>query len=166
MLSVGKVLKAHGVRGEVKAECFTDAPSCLVHVKRLFIEGKEYAVEKCRVQGNFLLIKLADVNDMNAAELFRNKELFAEKSDLPKLPEGRFYIDDVVGAEVFVGEKKLGKLVDVLQYGSADVYVVKTKDGSDVMFPYVGNVIESVDVFKKTILLNEAEFAKVAVYED
>ena len=166
MLPVGKVLKAHGVKGEVKAECYTDAPSDLLSVKRLLIDGKEYPVEKIREQGGFLLVKLRSVEDMNAAETLRGKTLFAEKADLPALPQGRFYIRDVVGSVVFVENERLGKLTDVLQYGSADVFVVKTPDGGDVLFPYVGDVVSSVDVEDKKIVLNAAEFAKVAVYED
>lgn len=166
MLLVGKVLKARGVRGEIKAECYTDAPSDLLSLNRLFIDGKEYPVEKIREQGGFLLVKFRSIDDMDTAETLRNKELFAEKSDLPALPQGRFYIEDVVGSVVFLEEEKLGKLIDVLQYGSADVFVVKTSDGNDVLFPYVGDVVTSVDPDNKRIVLNAAEFAKVAVYED
>lgn len=166
MLSVGKALKAHGVRGEIKAECYTDAPSFLVRVKKLFVDGKEYSVEKIRAQGEFLLIKLEGVEDMNAAEWFRGKVFFARKNDLPSLPEGRYFIQDLIGSAVYLGEEKLGKLNDILQYGSADVYVVQTANGQEVLFPYVGSVVQKVDIDKKEIVLSEDEFKKVAVYED
>ncbi|MBR1746638.1 MAG: 16S rRNA processing protein RimM [Clostridia bacterium] len=166
MISVGKVLKAHGVHGEIKAECYTDTPSCLVRCKRLFIDKKEYAVVKSRIQGDFLLIKFKNVDDMDSAERLRNQEIFAEKSDMPKLPQGRYYIGDLVGSSVILSDRIIGKLVDVLQYGAADVFVMRSVEGKEIMFPYVGEVIHSIDLEKQQIFLNKEEWERVAVYED
>lgn len=166
MLAVGKALKAHGIRGDVKAESYMDAPDLFSKIKTLYVGGKPYTVEKARAMGNFVLIKFKDVDTMNAAEAFRNRELFAKKEDLPKPKEGRYYIDDLIGCATSDGDGQfLGTVSDVYQYGSADVYVLEYK-GKTVMFPFVDGVVLNVDTDNKKITVDGKEFEKVAVYED
>ena len=166
MLAVGKGLKAHGIRGDVKTECYTDTPALFLKIKKLTVDKKEYEIEHARISGNFVLVKFRGIDTMNDAERFRNKEFFAKKSDLPDPGEGRYYIDDVIGCFVYDGEKKIGAMEDILQYGSADVYVMRGIDGKMVMFPYVDGVIEKIDVVEKEIFIIKNGFDKVAVYED
>ncbi len=166
MLSVCKVLKAHGIRGEVKVECYTDTPDSLTKVKAFFAEGKEYKAERVKPFGNFALIKFAGIDDMNSAETLRNKEFFAKKSDLPKPPEGFYYIDDLLNCAVIDDvDERIGVVEDVLQYGAADVFVLRD-NGKIITFPHLKVVIAKVDVASKTIIVKREEFDKVAVYED
>lgn len=165
MLAVGKILKPHGIKGFVKAESFMDGPALLCRIKTLYVGG-EYAVEKASVSGNFVLLKLKGVDSMDAAEKLRGMQLFAKKSDLPKPDEGRYYIDDLLKSDVADEDGKfIGVLYEILQHGSADVYVVKN-NGATVMFPLIDGVVESFDTENKKITVNRAEFDKVAVYED
>lgn len=164
MLAVGKILKAHGIRGDVKAESYMDAPDLFSKLKTVYIDGKPYDVERARAMGGFVLLKLKNVDTMNDAELLKNKELSALKSELPTPKEGRYYIDDLIGCTVSDGET-IGVLDDIYQFGSADVYVVKNGEKT-VMFPYLESVIEKIDVENKQIFVVKSEFMKVAVYED
>lgn len=166
MLAVGKILKAHGIRGDVKAESYMDTPASFSEIKKLFVDGKELAVERAKVAGNFVLIKFKGVDTMNDAELLRGKLLSAEKTDLPDPGQNRYYIGDLLGSKVCDEEGTvLGTLKEILQYGSADVYLLKTDKGT-VMFPYVGEVIKEISPEGKTITVRRREFEKVAVYED
>lgn len=164
MLIIGKVLKPHGVRGSLKVQSFMDTPYAFSDIKSLFINNNEYKVEKVQPSNNSVIIKLTDLNSFEDAEKFRNAEIVINKDDAPDLPEGRFYIEDLIGCEVFMDNKSAGKLVDVLQYGSADIYCVE--GAKKFMFPYVGDVVQNIDIKNKTITLNKEEFQKVAVYED
>lgn len=166
MLEVCKALKAHGIRGEIKAECFTDEPGALGKIKSFFIDGKEYKTERVKPFGNFALIKLLGVDDMNAAEALRGKVMFVPREQMPVPKEGAYYIDDIVGC-VVRGESGLlyGKVEEVLQYGSADVFVLR-KDGKTVMFPHLKRVVSQIIPEDKVILVKEEEFEKVVVYED
>ena len=166
MLAVGKGLKAHGIRGDVKTECYTDTPDLFLKIKKLTVDKKEYIVERARVSGNFAYLKFRGIDTMNDAENFRNKEFFVNKADLPDPGEGRYYIDDVIGCAVFDGDKKIGFMEEVLQYGSADVYVMRAPDGKTIMFPYVDGVIDNIDIVGKKISIIKEGFDKVAVYED
>lgn len=166
MLTVGKILKAHGIRGDVKAESYMDTPASFSALKTLYTEGKEFPLEKAKPAGNFVLLKFKGVDTMNEAEKLRGKLLFAKKEDLPDPGKGRYYIDDLLGSRVCDEEGAvLGILKDILQYGSADVYLLETDKGT-VMFPYVGEVIREISTERKTITVCRREFGKVAVYED
>lgn len=165
MLLVAKGIKAHGIRGDIKVNCLMDTPVSFSKLKELIIKGNTYKVEKVRGEGQFLLLKLNGVNTMEEAEAFRNADIFSLREKMPVLDKNTYYIDDVMGAKVFIKEKEVGFLSDILQYGSADVYVITTSKGL-IMFPNVEGVIEKVDIKAHSIYLDETEFEKVAVYED
>jgi len=168
MLLIGKILRAHGVRGEVKAECFTDTPDCFLKLKKVCVGAKEtteYSVERARASAGFALLKLEGVSTASEAELLRGKDIFAEKSALPPLPKGRHYVSDLIGCEVFADEK-LGLLAEILNHGSKDVYVVRGGDGKEVLFPLVDGVISDIDIDNKKITLDVERFKQVAVYNE
>jgi len=166
VIPVCKALKAHGVKGDIKVECFTDTPSVLKDIKVFYIDGKEYIAESVKPFGNFALIKIKDIKDMTAAETFRNKLFYANRADMPAPETGSYYIDDLIGCVVSdETDTKIGTVVDILQYGSADIFVLR-ENGKTIMFPHLKSVIISVKPTEKTLTVNKAEFIKVAVYED
>ena len=166
MIAVCKALKAHGVRGEVKVECYTDTPASLAPIKILFSDNIEYKTERVKPFGNFALIKFIGIDDMTKAEKLRNKTFFARREDMPSPEKGAYYIDDLNGCVVFdESGKRIGIVKEILQYGSADVFVL-SESGKTIMFPHLQRVIASVSVQDKTITVDKNEFEKVAVYED
>ena len=165
MLLVGKVLKPQGVLGEVKILPYLDAPEEFAKLKAIAIEGKEYTPLSLRVSDKYIFAKLQGINDRSAAEQLRDKEIFTDKANAPKLPQGRFYIDNLLGCKVWLGKDLLGELVDISQYGSADVYEVATAKGK-VSFPLLNSLIIKISDTEGIIELDPKEFEKVAVYED
>lgn len=164
MLLVARGLKAHGIRGDIKAECLADSPDALTKLPALTAQGQEYKTEYVRAFGAYVLIKLAGINTAEGAENFRNAEFFAHRADMPKLDDDTFYIEDVIGCSVFADGRNIGAVTDILNHGSADIYVVKgTKN---VMFPYVSGLITKFDLENKSIYLDGKLFGEVAVYED
>lgn len=165
MLTIGKVLKAHGVRGDIKVDCYLDTPQKMLKIKEVLIDGKNYKIERTAQSGSFVLFKLDGIDTMEQAETLRNTLIMAKKEDLPPNEEGRYYIDDIIGCTVIRGEETIGNVVDIYQYGSADVYVVSSDKGQ-IMFPFVDGVIDNIDIKNKKITINKSKFAEVAVYED
>ena len=166
MLEVGKILKAHGIRGDVKIECFTDSPEALTGIKRFYVEGTEYKAERIKPFGAFALIKLVGIDDMNLAETLRNKTISAKKEDMPEPKDGAFYIDDLIGCSVFDDRgTRHGIVEDILQYGSADVFLSR-ENGKTIMFPHLKKVVKEIVIKEKRIVVFKEEFDKVAVYED
>lgn len=164
-LTVGKIAKPQGVMGELKIAPLTDDVNRFKSLKVVFIDGKEYKVTKARISPNGVFLTLDGVSDRNMAEVLRNKDLEVDRKDAVRLDKDRYFIVDIISCDVFVGEEKIGTLVDVLQYGSADVYVISTKKGK-AMIPAIKRILISVDVDGKKIVLDKQAFDDLVVYEE
>ena len=99
MLEIGKLVNTHGIRGEVKIQPWCDDPYVFDELEYLIIDGKEYDIERNRYHKTCQIVKLAGVDDMNAAELLKNKIVYINREDIP-LPEGRYFVADILGLEV------------------------------------------------------------------
>lgn len=161
--TIGKILRPRGVKGVAKIEPYTEDATRFSHLLAVKIGGKEYAVESVSVEGGFVYAKFSGVDTPEDVEALRGKSVSVRRADLPAPPKDRYYIVDLLGADVIVGGDVLGELVDVLQYGSADVYVVRLADGT-VSFPALKEVVRSIDVEKGQILLDDRMFERTAVY--
>ena len=162
---IAKILKPHGVYGELKAEAYLDTLSQYKSVKEVSVADARYKVLGIRGSDAFVFFRLENINSQEQAEALRGKEICVDDTAKPPLPEGKYYISDLIGCEVFSGEKSIGKLTNVLQTGSADIYCGEHK-GKRFMFPALKKVIISTDIKKKTVILNEKTLSEVIVYED
>lgn len=147
-IKIGRIVNAVALRGEVKVYNYSGYKERYEELDRIIVEGKEYEIEKVRYQQQMVILKLAGVNDRNAAEAMKNKDVFITEEDLQELPEDTFYIRDLIGLNVVDAESGdvIGKLKDVLQPSNQDVYVVKRAEGSDVLIPAVSEFIKEVNV--------------------
>lgn len=162
ILTVATVLKPQGIRGEIKAKALTDSASDLKNLKTVLIDGKEYSVLSARVQGGFAFFGLRGVADRNAAEALRGKDVEAYRSDLPDLPEGRYYIADLIGCKVVTARgADVGEVTSVTP-SKTDIYTV-VKNGKEVSFAAADGVIEEVDVPNKKITVNLKRFKEVSL---
>ena len=164
-LEIGKVLKAQGIKGELKLSCFLDDSAMLKPVKQLYIGSNTYTVEKLRPDGAFCYVQLAGVLDRNAAEALRNWTVYADKEYLA-VPQDRYFIADLIDCNVLLDDgTKVGVIKDVLQYGTADVFVCFNGD-REVSFPFLKDLTVEVNIERKTVVLASKRFSEVAVYED
>ena len=93
-LKIGKILKAQGIKGEVKLACYLDDVSMMSGLKNFYIGLQDYVVEHIRTDGNFCYAQLKGVLDRNSAEKLKDMEVFADKECI-SLPKNRFFIDDL-----------------------------------------------------------------------
>ena len=143
---VGRIVTAHGVRGEVKVEPLSDFPERFARGSRLWLDGIERAVQSGRWQRSQVILKLSGVDSRNEAEALRGKELTVP--DIAELPAGEevYYLHDIVGLRVETpGGETLGEVYDVLSTGSNDVYVVRG-DRGELLLPALDDVVLEVDV--------------------
>ena len=101
-LEAGKVVTTHGVRGEMKLELWCDGVDFLKKAGRLYASakgGRCYNITSIRPQGQMALLQLEGVNDMDAARALRGQVFYFDRSDAT-LPEGRWYVADLIGCEV------------------------------------------------------------------
>lgn len=162
-LTIGKVLKPRGLKGEVKIEIYSSDSARFSRLKKMKIDGAEYDVEHISTEGGIGYVTLNGVDSVEKAELLRGKFITANRDDLPKLPDGKYYIVDMIGLDVVVGGEVVGVVENVLQYGSCDVYVVK--NGKDSLsFPAVPSLLKEVDFQNGKMVLDDILFPRVVVY--
>jgi 16S rRNA processing protein RimM len=153
---VGRVVSAHGVRGDLKVESLTDFPERFRPGSRLWLEGVPRTVERSRQQGKMLVVKLEEVDSRTQAETLRGKQLMVPQARAIE-QESVYYLHDIVGLEVVEASgNALGEVVDVLATGANDVYVVQGKRG-EMLLPALDDVIRHVDLAARRIRVDVPE---------
>ena len=147
-LSVGFLRRPHGLAGEIIMDLHNDFPERMKPGRKLFVgdEHKPMTLEGVRVHAKGLLVKFKDIETTEAAGIFRNQWVFIKAQDASPLPEGKIYKYKLIGFKV-VDEhgNPLGELVEVLETGANDVYVVRDEAGKELLLPAIPAVILDLD---------------------
>ncbi len=167
LLVVGRVIRSHGVRGEIKVLPESDDPERLLSLSEVFIGNSEaeavsYDVNGARFQqskkGLTVLYTLDEVNSRDAADALRHQVVFATVDDLPPLEDGEYFLHDLIGSKVDTDAgDPVGTLKDVLELPAHNVYVIARQGKGDVMVPAVPAFIEKVDVDARHIVIRPIE---------
>lgn len=146
LLDAGRIVGTHGVRGELRLDCWCDNPAFLKNVPRLYLQGLPKNVLSARPHKHLLLLKLEGINTVEDAMALRGQILQFCREDVP-LPKGRYYIQDLLGLSVWdlSSNTCIGTLKDVLRLPAQDVYVVSGSQG-DRMIPAVEEFLGDVDL--------------------
>ena len=151
-LEIGQIVNTHGLKGDIKVYPWCDDPEIFHELAFVIIDDKEYDIEKSRLQKNMVLLKLSGIDDIDTAERYRNKVLSVPREELGELPEGAYYICDLLGCSVVtVDGVDLGKIDDVIKTGSNDVYSVRNEIGKQVLIPVIDQVVKNVNLEEKVI---------------
>ena len=156
-LEVGKIINTHGLRGEVKIVTWTDSPE--VFEELTFVIAKMRGVEtrldlkNIKYQKNNIIASFSQLTSIEEAEKLKNAVLLVPREELGELPEGVYYIADLIGCEVFDKNGKIGDLADVFGTGSNDVYDIKREGKKNLLVPIIDGVLENVDIENKKIII-------------
>ena len=154
-LEAGKIVNTHGIRGEVKIEPWADSPDFLKRFKTIYIDSLPVAVQSARVHGAFVIAKLEGADDVNATMALKNRVVFIDRADV-RLPKGRFFIADIIGASVVSDEgEALGELADVMEMPAQNIYVVRGE--REILIPDVPEFIKSIDAESGVITVHLIE---------
>ena len=158
-LEIGQIVNTFGIKGIVKAKPFTDDIKRFDNLKTVYIEKnntkKEYEIEEVKYHKDMVLIKFKGVDTVEQAELLRNAYLTISRDSVEKLEEGRYYIVDMLGLEVYTDEQVLlGTLDDIFNTGSNDIYVVKDKQGKQILLPAIQDVIKQIDMENRKMIVH------------
>ncbi|MCG0274638.1 MAG: ribosome maturation factor RimM [Thermosediminibacteraceae bacterium] len=150
-ITVGKVLCPWGVKGQVKVEPLTDDINRFRKLKSVLVEEngalKSFGIESVIfLKKRFVVLKFQGIDSVESAESFRGKYLMIHRKDAVKLPEGHYFICDIIGMDVYNEEDGtfLGKIRDVLKTGANDVYVVALQDGKELLLPAIKEVVKDI----------------------
>lgn len=161
-LELGQIVNVKGLKGEVKVNSFTDDNTKFERISKVFITQKEnlkeYEIEKVGYNKNQVIIKFKNIDTVEEAEKLRNSYIVVDREIFGKLPEGVYYIADLIGLEVFTESNEyLGKVDDIFSTGSNDVYVVKDDTGRQKLLPGIDEVIKIIDIESGKIIVNLIE---------
>jgi len=147
-LVVGFLRRAHGVQGEIIMDLHTDFPERFRSGRKLFVgeEHKVMTVESVRSHAKGLLIKFKGIETPEETAQLRNQWVYIKATDAPPLPEGQIYQHELFGFQVVdENENLLGELVEIIETGANDVYVVKNESGKEILLPAIPSVILDLD---------------------
>jgi 16S rRNA processing protein RimM len=151
-LAIGFLRRPHGVRGEIIMDLHTDFPERLKRGKKLLV-GEEHqllVVEGIREHQKGVLIKFAGIETTEEAGKLRNTWVYIKASDAPPLPEGQLYQHELFGFQVVdENDNPLGELVEILETGANDVYVVRNDSGKEILLPAIPSVILDRDAARR-----------------
>ena len=169
--TIGKIVNTHGVRGEVKVLPETDDITRFSRLKKVRVKLRgtvsEYEVERGRGQGTTALLKLKGIDTPEAAALLKGAELEIHRSEAIKLPKDQWFIGDLIGCFVYEEDGTcLGKVVNVLQTGSNDVYEVKDEQERTILIPALKQVVLDVNIEEARILVKLLPGLKEIYYEN
>lgn len=139
---IGRVANSHGVRGEMKIFPTTDDPMRFKKLKEVTLEdarGREtvYKVTSAKIGNKFVVMKLEGVDDMDTALQMKQSIVKVPREEALPLGQHEFYVQDLIGLEVFEEEEKIGVMKDVLFTGANDVYVIEMNDGRELLLPNI-----------------------------
>jgi 16S rRNA processing protein RimM len=162
-LTVGRIGKPQGIRGEVTVEVRTDAPDVRFAVGAVLLTDPEQrgplTVESTRDQNGRLVIAFEGVPDRNAAEQLRNTMLLVDAADIPASDDpDEFHDTALMGLRAeLVDGSALGEVTDVLHLPHGDVIVVRREEGAEVLVPFVKAIVPDVDIAAGRLVVDPPE---------
>jgi 16S rRNA processing protein RimM len=148
---IGKIQATQGIKGQLRVVPFAGDASSISQLKKVMIKSpsgamEEFSVASAKAHGKRVILTLKQFDNINQVLHLVGRELWADRGALPELPSDEFYWSDLLGIDVETEEgEALGKLVDIIETGSNDVYVVQ-KDGREILIPALEDVVLAVDL--------------------
>ena len=159
---VGRVTRAHGLKGELKFHLFVYGEQVVRGFRRVLLgdepgQEKEFQIESIRGKGAPFIIKFKGVNSVDEVKPLMGQTVYAAADDFKRLPEGKFYWFEVEGLSVYDEERKFyGTIEELIQTGSNDVYVVR-EGNKELLLPVIDSVVKSVDLKNRKLIFHAIE---------
>ena len=159
-LVVGFLRRAHGVQGEMIMDVHTDFPERLRRGRKLYLgeEHQPMTLASARSHAKGMLIKLEGIETPEDIAPFRNQWIYVKASEVPALPEGQIYQYELFGFKVLEENgNPLGELVEIIETGANNVYVVKDEAGKEILLPAIPSVILEIDPVRRLMRVHLLE---------
>jgi len=158
-LAIGKIIRAHGLRGELSVMLLTDFPERFENMEWVYLgnelEAEAYRLESHRWHKGRILLTLSGVTDRNQAEQLRGQLVQVPLEEAMPLPEGKFYLYELIGLQVMSTEgERLGAIANILETGANDVYVVEDDGQEKLLLPAIPDVVQSIDIANGQMVVN------------
>lgn len=150
LVVVGAILGAHGVRGDVRVKSFTAEPEALFDYAPFLTEDGTELLDpvKARPAKDHFVVSPKSPRQKEEWDALKSTRLYVPKSALPETEEDEFYIEDLVGLDVFIGgDEKIGRVKAVLNHGASDlIEIQRLARGKPVLVPFTFEDVPVVDL--------------------
>jgi 16S rRNA processing protein RimM len=159
-LVIGYLRRPHGVQGEMVMDLHTDFPERIKSGRKVLIGEKHqpHTIDTVRPHNDGLLVSFRGVDTPEDVGKFRNQWVYIKASQVAPLPEGQHYQYELIDLDV-VDENgtSLGKLVEILETGANDVYIVRDESGKEILLPAIPSVILNLDMDRRLLKVHLLE---------
>lgn len=158
LMKLGKILRPHGIRGEVRMLVYTAYPDQIAHIEEVFIGTEDdfdtYEVETVRFHRDGVLLKFEGIDDRNAAETLRDLLVLVPIELGAPLEEGEYYTYELMGVSVFTDAGEfIGIIEEIWETGANDVFVLRGSQRGEVLIPDTEEVVQSIDLDAQKMII-------------
>ena len=160
LIPIGRVTDAYGTQGAIKIKAFSHSLENLTCDKTLFVTDKSKQLKRVKIvplsaRKNTVCGKIAGVTNREEAKTYKGEDVFIKRGALNEIPEGEYYWIDIIGLDVFDREGEyLGKIENILETGSNDVYVISATSGKEILLPAIYDVIKEINIKKNRMIVD------------
>ena len=156
---IGQIVNTFGIKGFVKINPFTDDLERFEELKSVFVvknkELIEIQIEEVKYHKHLVLVKFKGIEDINMAEKYKGCYIKIKRENARKLPEDTYFIADLIGIKVYDEDGNLlGKVDDIYNNKSTDIYVIKDDLGKQILLPSTKEVIKQIDVDEERMVVH------------
>ena len=162
-VKLGKAVKLHGYMGAIKVQTMFDTDFDVKQIHEIFDKDEnKYTVNRIFEKNGAVVIESPEIN-LEKAKTLIGKEIFVERT----LFDGKILFEDLKNSTAYLDDgTQLGKVIDVQDFGTAEVITIKQEDDKELMFPNVNGIIKSFDYITKKVILSKQKLLEVSDYED
>lgn len=158
---IGKIVAAHGIKGEVKVRSVNQNPLDLDQYGTVenADASKKFSIKVVGLVSTNARVKIEGVTTRNDAEALIGTELYVPRSALPELEEEEFYLSDLIGLDVCLKtpDKKIGKVAAFQNFGAGDIIEIKLKGQKETeMLPFTKDYVPTINIDEGYIIVSSA----------
>ena len=162
LIAYGKILKPHGLKGEVKVLPYSGETENFKFFRSIYIpleknKPQEYVILGKKFQKNQIIVKMQNVDSIEDAELLRGKEIFIDKAELPSTEEDEYYWFELIGLKVYSQDNGLVGKVDSIIDSTAQPILVIKNNSKEYMVPLIDNFVKKIDLDNSKIVIEPIE---------
>ena len=164
LISIGKIVKTIGIKGNLKIIPLTDFPDRFYKTKNIYLfneknssfylnknyGGYDFAFSECKVFEKYINVKIFSFDTIEKSRELINLLVMVNEEERVKLEDGLFYYYDLIDSEIYDNDELIGKLVSVLNYGSGDLFNIKYKD-REILIPYNKEFVKKINMKNRRI---------------
>ena len=152
-ICIGKITSAHGVKGNILVESYTDDPKSILSYKTQTILSSKVSVKILnRKNKNLFIAQVKDIENRDQAEALNGELIYIDRLELVNLPSDEFYSADLINLDIYnLDLEKLGKVIMVHNYGAGDLIEIQKNDLSTTIILFTKDNFPEIDLKSKNM---------------